>query len=178
MMAAETPGSGFAPDRFETQRLSARRITARDRPYLLQLYTDRDVARTLGGVREVSWIAQRHLEALEHWQMHGFGEYVLFDRVTGDFVGRVLLRRMVLAGRDENEIGYAFLPQYWNRGFGTEAAQAVMQIGLNNLGLADLVAFTQTTNHASQRVMEKIGMRFSHEAEHAGYPHVFYRITL
>jgi len=177
MMAAQEKASGLAPERFETQRLMARRIDGRDRPHYLRLYTDRDVARTLGGVRSVAWIAERHDQAIAHWQTHGFGEYLLFDRVTREFVGRVLLRELEIQGARHVELGYAFLPQYWNRGFGTEAANAVINIGFQTIGLDHIIAFALPTNRASSRIMEKIGMRFWCEDIHDGEPHIFYQIS-
>jgi RimJ/RimL family protein N-acetyltransferase len=40
----------------------------------------------------------------------------------------------------------------------------------------DLVSFTLPDNRASRRVMEKIGFRHDTEVEHAGLPHVLYRL--
>ncbi len=177
MMPARDDRAGAAPDRFETQRLKARRISSRDRPHYLRLYTDRDVARTLGGVRTVDWIAERHEQAIAHWERLGFGEYLLFDRVTSEFVGRVLLRELKVGDTSHIELGYAFLPQYWNRGFGTEAAEALISMGFATLGLDEIIAFTLPVNRASCRIMEKIGMSYWQEAVHEGEPHIFYRIT-
>jgi RimJ/RimL family protein N-acetyltransferase len=42
---------------------------------------------------------------------------------------------------------------------------------------SDLVCFTLTTNHASQRVMEKVGFRYERDVLHAGLPHVLYRLS-
>jgi RimJ/RimL family protein N-acetyltransferase len=59
----------------------------------------------------------------------------------------------------EAEIGWAISDQYRNRGFATEAAQALVDYGFTELGLARIVAFTEKDNDASLRVMRKIGMR-------------------
>jgi RimJ/RimL family protein N-acetyltransferase len=44
------------------------------------------------------------------------------------------------------------------------------------LGLDDIVAFTLPTNDASRRVMEKLGFSYERDIEHAGMPHVLYRL--
>ena len=56
------------------------------------------------------------------------------------------------------------------------AGAASVRAGFEELGLADLVCFTLTTNRASQRVMEKVGFGFEREVEHAGLPHLLYRL--
>ena len=59
----------------------------------------------------------------------------------------------------EAEIGWAISDKYRNRGFATEAAQALVAYGFAEVGLARIVAFTEKDNYASLRVMQKIGMR-------------------
>jgi RimJ/RimL family protein N-acetyltransferase len=39
-----------------------------------------------------------------------------------------------------------------------------------------VVAFTRRDNAASRRVMEKLGLVYAREFEHAGWPHVLYRV--
>ena len=61
---------------------------------------------------------------------------------------------------------------------GDLAEQRKQLLGLLHvLQRPDLVCFTLTTNHASQRVMEKVGFRYECNVLHAGLPHVFYRLT-
>jgi RimJ/RimL family protein N-acetyltransferase len=82
----------------------------------------------------------------------------------------------VLRGEPEIELFYALRPAYFQRGLGTEMARAVVGIGLRDLRLASVVAFTLPDNVASRRVMEKVGMQYQGVIEHAGLPHVLYRI--
>ncbi len=56
-------------------------------------------------------------------------------------------------------------------------AAASLEVGLERLGLEDVVAFTLTANKASRRVMEKVGMRYERDITHAGLPHVLFRVT-
>ncbi len=80
-----------------------------------------------------------------------------------------------LGGADEVELAYAVMAEFWGRGLASEMALASLQLGFAHLGLAEIVAFTLTTNAASRRVMEKIGFRFERDIVHAGLPHVLYR---
>lgn len=56
------------------------------------------------------------------------------------------------------EIGWRLLPEYWRRGYATEAARAALAFGFETLALAEVVAFTVPANGPSRRVMERIGM--------------------
>lgn len=57
------------------------------------------------------------------------------------------------------EIGYTFNRRYWNNGFATEAARALLSAAFRALNLRRIVATCDTRNTGSWRVMEKIGMR-------------------
>jgi len=58
-------------------------------------------------------------------------------------------------------IGFEIDPAYWGRGYATEAAAAVLKMSFEELGVARVTADCFAANHASIRVMEKIGMRRS-----------------
>lgn len=57
------------------------------------------------------------------------------------------------------EIGWVFNPKYQNKGFASEAAQAILEYGFTQLNLHRIIATCQPQNTPSYRVMEKIGMR-------------------
>ena len=63
-------------------------------------------------------------------------------------------------GSDEVNIGYAFLPQHWSRGYATESALAMKEYAKNTIGLKRLVGITDPKNYASVRVLEKLGLKF------------------
>lgn len=84
------------------------------------------------------------------------------------------------------EIGWRIAAEYWNRGYATEGAQAVLRFAFGTLGRDETVSFTVPANRASRRVMEKIGMKrdqaddFDHPRLPPGHPlrrHVLYRIA-
>jgi RimJ/RimL family protein N-acetyltransferase len=68
------------------------------------------------------------------------------------------------------------VPDFWGRGLATELARESVRVGFGVLGVADLVCFTLPTNARSRRVMEKAGFRYERDVEHAGLPHVLYRL--
>ena len=62
--------------------------------------------------------------------------------------------------QNEIEIGWRLDSAYWRQGLGTEAAGAVLEYGLNNLGLEHVVSVAETGNTASIKIMKKIGMKY------------------
>ena len=69
---------------------------------------------------------------------------------------------------DEVEIDFILDRHYWGRGFATEAGQAALQYGFNDLGLSMIVGIVHPENRASQRVLEKVGLQFIEETEYFG----------
>lgn len=159
-----------------TAQLRLGRITLRDLSDIERMQVDPQTMATLGGVRDARQ-TQRMVEAwVAHWDAHGFGLWIARDAASGDFAGRGGLQHTVVGGRPEVEVAYGLLPAFWGRGLATELAEASVRAAFAELRLPDLVCFTLTTNLASQRVMEKAGFAFEGEVEHAGLPHLLYRL--
>jgi ribosomal-protein-alanine N-acetyltransferase len=66
----------------------------------------------------------------------------------------------------EIEVGYLFAADCWGKAYATEAARAALDYGFTELDLDRIVAITRPENLASQRVLEKIGMRFERNARY------------
>ena len=113
---------------------------------------------------------------IAHWDPHGFGPWILRDRRTDAMVGRGGLARTQVAGHGEVEVQWAIVPERWGQGLATELAQTAADVAFSDLGLDTIVAFTLPHNIASRRVMEKAGFAYEQDMEHAGLPHVLYRM--
>ena len=57
------------------------------------------------------------------------------------------------------EVGFAFAPRYWGRGYATEATRLLLAFGFGHLGLHRVSADCHPDNPACARVLEKAGMR-------------------
>jgi ribosomal-protein-alanine N-acetyltransferase len=102
--------------------------------------------------------------------------WLAFERETERFAGRGGLHRVEIDGRDEIEVGYSFLPDFWGRGLATELARESIRVAFAELHLPEIVCFTLTTNRASQRVMQKAGFRYERDLLYVDLPHVLYRL--
>ncbi|MUN37319.1 GNAT family N-acetyltransferase [Actinomadura litoris] len=79
-------------------------------------------------------------------------------RETGALIGEVNLQWRSREHR-QGEIGYILNPQYHRKGFATEAAEAVLRLGFEGLGLHRVVGRLDGRNAASARVLKRLGMR-------------------
>jgi RimJ/RimL family protein N-acetyltransferase len=64
----------------------------------------------------------------------------------------------------EGNVSYEVNPVWWNRGFASEAAAAMLEFGFSQLGLLRIRACCIEDNLASRRVLEKLGMRLEMRA--------------
>jgi ribosomal-protein-alanine N-acetyltransferase len=76
---------------------------------------------------------------------------------NGAFVGRAGASPFPLTG--EVELGYFLHPAFWGAGLASEAARGVAAWLFANTGLDHIIGFAHPENYASQRVLEKTGMR-------------------
>ena len=59
----------------------------------------------------------------------------------------------------EADIGYELAPDYWGRGYATEAARAIVSFGFRELGLHRISSWCIADNAASARVLERVGLK-------------------
>lgn len=162
----------------QTDRLQLRPFTLDDLDaYHQQIFSDPEVMKTLPMGKPVS---RQHTQALllkrlHHWQQHGFGLWALVHKVDQQLIGQCGLQR--LDGTAEVELAYAIARAYWNQGLTTEAAKACIHWGFEQLSLDRIVAITQPTNQASQRVMQKLGMQYEKNAYYYGLEVVYYGLN-
>ncbi len=56
------------------------------------------------------------------------------------------------------EVLWRLAPEFWHRGYATEAAQAALADGLERLELGRILAFTVPADQPSRSVMDRLGM--------------------
>jgi RimJ/RimL family protein N-acetyltransferase len=145
----------------ETERLVLQELSSEDAEFILTLLNEPSFIRNIGdrGVRDVAGANSYIINGpLASYANHGFGLYLVKLKETGDSIGMCgLIKRPTL---DDVDIGYAFLPKYWSKGYAVESARAVKEYAKNVIGLDRLVAIVDPTNEGSIRVLEKIGLTY------------------
>jgi RimJ/RimL family protein N-acetyltransferase len=145
----------------ETPRLRVRRLVADDAPFIVELLNQPSFLQNIGdrGVRSLddarAYIANGPGAS---YSKHGFGLFHVSLRETGEAIGMCgLLRRDWL---EDVDVGFAYLPAYWGKGYAYEACVGVIEWGRRTLGIARVCGITKPDNVGSIAVLEKLGMRF------------------
>jgi [ribosomal protein S5]-alanine N-acetyltransferase len=149
----------------ETPRLRMRRLDADDAAFILQLLNEPSFLENIGdrGVRTLddarAYIANGPVASYEK---HGFGLfYVSLRDSTPSLDAAIgmcgLLKRDWL---DDVDVGFAFLPRFWGKGYAYESSIGVIDWARRSLGVTRVVGIAKRDNQGSIRVLEKLGLRF------------------
>jgi RimJ/RimL family protein N-acetyltransferase len=144
----------------ETKRLNLRWLNVHDAPFILELLNDPSFIRFIGdkGVRTLDDARNYILNGpVASYEKFGFGLNAVDLKDANVPIGICgVLKRDTLPHPD---IGFAFLPAYWNKGYAYEASAAVLEHARNNLNIDRVLAITTPDNDASAKLLVKLGLR-------------------
>lgn len=151
----------------ETNRLILRRLITTDLDALFALYRDPEVRQYFpeGTLtyeetqEELEWFLEGHPEHPE------LGLWATLYKPTGAFIGRCGLLPWTIEEQSEVEVAYLLDKAYWGQGLATEAVQAIVHYGFEQLELARLICLIDPDNQASRRVAEKTGLSLEKELD-------------
>lgn len=150
----------------ESDRLEFRPYADEDFQFLWSLLADPEMVRYIGkgqtrdrsGALEfLYWIYRSYQE------MPNSGLLLLVRKADGRRIGHAGLVAQTINGVDELEVGYWVAKDFWGQGYAKEAARALRDYGLHELGRQRLISLIQPGNKASQKVAEHIGMTVEQE---------------
>ena len=145
----------------ETERLLLQQLSSADADFILELLNEPSFIRNIGdrGVRTIEGANSYILNGpVASYAKNGFGLYLVKLKATDESIGMCgLIKRDTL---EDVDIGYAYLPKFWSKGYAVEAAQGVREYAKNVIGLNRIVAIVDPENEGSIRVLEKIGLKF------------------
>lgn len=156
----------------ETDRLLLRAPVPDDAELLAPMYADPEVMRFVGDGRPLTrGETERSVKRMiQRWEADGFGLFTAVRKEDAAVIGRVGLlvwnaetwepttRAEAQDGRTEVEVGYTLGRDYWGLGYATEAAGAVRDYALRELGADRLIALIIHGNAASENVARKLGL--------------------
>lgn len=169
-----------------TERLVLRGWTVQDRELFAALNADPVVMEHFVQpmTREESDAFVDRIEA--GFAERGFGFWAAERKDTGEFIGFVGIGVADFPAdfTPAVEVGWRLGRTHWGNGFATEGGRASLVYAFEVVEVPEVVSFTATTNAASWRVMERLGMtrvgQFEHPRVPVGHPirtHLLYRIT-
>lgn len=145
----------------ETERLILRALSPDDAEFILELLNDPSYIHNIGD-RKVHTVegAKTYIKKgpMASYDDHGFGLRLVELKETHEPIGICgLIKRDTL---DNVDIGYAFLPRFWSKGYATESALAIKAFARDVIGLKRIVGITDPENTGSIHVLEKLSMKF------------------
>jgi RimJ/RimL family protein N-acetyltransferase len=147
-------------DILDTERLHLRTLTLDDAPFYLQVVNSPGFIEFIGdrGIRTEDAARKAIGEGPMAMQATlGHSLCMVERKEDGAPIGMCgLIKRDTLPDVD---IGYAFMPQFFGRGYATEAAAGVLAYA-RTLGIRRLLAITSPDNAGPNAVLKKIGMHF------------------
>lgn len=147
---------------FETENLILRLYKQNEKEYLSGLLTDESVMKYVGDCRpltdseiDYAWHRIQDVNYVEN----KIGVWGIFNQRTSEYIGHAAIKP-----RPENdaewEIVYYLLREEWGKGYGTEVARNLVELGFAVFNLKTVYATVDEENSASIKILEKIGMRF------------------
>ncbi|MFC9670673.1 GNAT family N-acetyltransferase [Streptomyces sp. NPDC056949] len=147
----------------KTPRLLLRRWREEDVVPLSAVNADPEVMRWIGdsSVRDEQQTCGGIEAAEREWESQGFGLFAVEVRATGELAGftGLSIPGFLPEVLPSVEIGWRLGRAHWGKGLATEAATAVVRFGIEERGLERIVSIAQVGNHASERIMVKLGMQ-------------------
>ncbi len=161
-----------APDNpleiLRTRRLILSRLQSAHVPALVDLWTDPEVTRFMGGPRRRESLA----EDLEKAALSPFAEkydlWALVEKESGAVIGHSGLLDKEVEGKLELELVYVLATAAWGKGYATEIARGIKEHAFTNLGIKRLISLIEPSNSASERVAIKVGMHLEKEVVQPG----------
>lgn len=154
--------------RIETERLIIREVRPDDADGMFALDSDPRVHRFLGN-RPATTIEESR-KTVHHvrrqYETFGIGRWAVEEKATGRFIGWTGFKWIdepINGRRHYLDVGYRFVPESWGKGIATEAIVACMELAAEapEMGDATLCGMVVAGNAASERILTKLGMRYT-----------------
>ena len=145
-------------DVLSTDRLLLRPFVLEDAAFIVQLLNEPSFIQYIAdkGVRTPEQ-AEDYLKGgpLQSYAVNGHGLYAVTLKDSLEPIGMCGLIRRDPA--QDLDLGYAFLPAFWSRGYALESCQAMLTFGRKRLGLERTLARVSPDNAASIALLRKLG---------------------
>ena len=152
--------SNAKPPSLKTPRLILNQFTLDDATEVNTICSNKVIADTTAHIphpysKEVAieWIQAHDIRYKEG----GFVVYAIRLRHSDNLIGAISL--IIDQTSNHAELSYWIRQESWNKGYCTEAAQAIIQFGFENLNLNKIYAEHMVRNVASGKVLEKLGLK-------------------
>ncbi len=162
----------------ETERLTIRQLNLNDTPFIIRLLNDESFIRYIADKNVRTKLdATNYLKngPLSSYKLYGFGLSLVLLKGTDIAIGICgLLKREEL---DYPDLGYAFLPAFWGKGYASEAVNTVLKKGVVEHSLRNILAVTLANNQKSKRLLKNAGFTLKETIVLQGSQNDLYEFT-
>ena len=161
----------------ETERLLLREWREEsDFETYAEICADEVVMRYMGGKPFSRLEAWRHMAYIVgHWQLRGYGHWVVEEKETGKMIGRLGFQHPV--GWPDFELGWTLARDRWGYGFAPEGAKAALEHAFTTLRRTHVISLIHPENRASIAVAKRLGETLEGETTVMGLDVEIYSIT-
>lgn len=165
-------------DEHRTDRLIIRPLTAAHRIPWMAFLADESATRYYPAVFREEPEAQSHVWIARQHARYANGLFGLLalHLADGTFVGQCGLLTQEIDGEQVLEIGYNVFPEYWGKGYATEAATYFKAYAFQHKIAPFIISNIHIENTPSQAVALRNGMQPWKTTEWNGFPMMVYRI--
>jgi RimJ/RimL family protein N-acetyltransferase len=164
---------------FETERLLLRKFTLEDAPLLLALNSKPEVLKYIHEQPLVSIAdAERVLDTIifPQYTQYQLGRWAIIIKENKEFAGWCGLKyRSELNG--ETDLGYRLSPEFWGKGYATEAATACLEYGFLQKNCPEITGRAHIENAASLKILQSIGLQYIKDEMEDGAPIRIFRLS-
>ncbi|QOL27238.1 GNAT family N-acetyltransferase [Thalassotalea sp. LPB0316] len=154
-----------------SERLTFTFMTPAHKQQLFDLDQDPEVMKYINGGKVSTWddIHNRFIPRLQAYANpdKGWGLWMVETLANNEYLGWILVRPTEFFNdekpTEENnlELGWRFFKKSWGKGYGTEAAMAVMRaLQAQNPDVEKFSAMAEIDNNGSINIMKKLGMSY------------------
>ena len=160
----------------ETPRILIRFVESKDEDFLYELNSDPEV---------MAWLTDRKpntRQEIKESMIRILKRREFYNDKYGDFIGILKETREPFAwfclrpphedieNFDLIEIGWRLKRSFWKKGLATEGAKALLDKALNEYRVPTVFAKTMKGNIASQKVMERLGLKYTKSFQEELFP--------
>ena len=153
---------------FETERLLVRTYVPADADVFFSINANPDVVRFIRPPKTREESDRFLQEAIRYSELNPlYGRWAIVSREGQAFLGTFVV--IPIENSERMQLGYAFLPEYWGRGYATEITVAGLHYVFQKTELTVIYAVVQKDNLSSLKVLQKAGFAHAHdyvEADH------------
>jgi [ribosomal protein S5]-alanine N-acetyltransferase len=158
----------------ETARLKLEELTDRDVDSVFMLTSNEKVMRFFPEILNYEDTQRMVQKILRQYREYGYCFWKVLLKPDEEFIGIAGILHQEIDMEPKTEISYRILPEYWNKGYATEAAMACKKYAETELNIKNFISLIHPQNEASICVATKLRAKKTRSINFTGEEHDVY----